>query len=67
MEKYKLTITGRREYTLDFLVEFLDDQISVLQQLRTIVTAKKAYETKIDTLKSNPSHADNILKYGGLL
>ena len=67
MEKYTLKITGKREYTLDFLAEFLDDQISLLNQLKGIVNAKKAYETKIDTLKSNPSHADNILKYGGLL
>ena len=67
MEKYTLKITGKREYTLDFLAEFLDDKISLLNQLKRIVNAKKVYESKIDTLKSNPSHADNILKYGGLL
>ena len=67
MEKYTLKITGKREYTLDFLAEFLDDQISLLNQLKRIVNAKRVYETKIDTLKSNPSHADNILKYGSLL
>ena len=66
MEKYTLKITGKREYTLDFLAEFLDDQISLLNQLKRIVNAKKVYESKIDTLKSNTSHADNILKYGGV-
>lgn len=52
MEKYKLNILGKREYNLDFLDEFLTEQIDILNDLRKIIKQKRVFNDKVDKLKS---------------
>lgn len=51
MSKYKLNIYGKREYNLDFLDEFLTEQIVVLNDLKKIVSQKRVFNNKVDQLK----------------
>lgn len=63
MKKYHLSIIGRREYDLDFLIEFLDEQIKLLKKIpalhkdveimgsvKHIVIQKQRFDKSVDEL-----------------